>query len=432
MVGPGDPGAADLDLALAYPVPRQHLVVLADKPHLHSVDDPARAHPPVQVLGCPLGHSGGRQRQPPHRAHLRHAPALDDAQAVAVLESLQHYPGRGGAARVAKPQRGQVDLVRLPVVQDRVPDGRHARGDGRPLGGDKRGQVVGLQEWRRHVQRRAGKERRVRQAPRVGVEHRHDRHRPVRLGDAERRRYRRHRMQVGGPVRVDHALRVPGRAAGVAHQRRGPLVQLRPVEVRAFGGQQLVVPQYAVAERRRVAGTVDDERLDSSQLVANRRQQRDQRVVHDDDPVPGVIDDPGHLRAGQPDVERVQHRAHGGHPEVRLEVLLVVPAEGPDRVAGSDAQPRQRARQPSRVGRHLLVRRASGARTGPRHALAAAVYGGAVAHDRAYRERVVLHGATDHRVPSPTQFRPCLLGGTVGRIAARVNCPARWRYPGAT
>ena len=41
----------------------------------------------------------------------------------------------------------------------------------------------------------------------------------------------------------------------------------------------------------------------------------------------------------------MQHRAHAGNGEVRLQVLGVVPAEGGDPVAGLDAQAPQRGRQ---------------------------------------------------------------------------------------
>src|SRR5262249_26023986 len=174
------------------------------------------------------------------------------------------------------------------------------------------------------------------------------------------------------------------------------IVQLGPGVVRLLRGQQLVIAQHRDScclvkgtERGRVAGAVDDERLDRGQLAGDPGQQRDQGVVHDDDPVPGVVDDLGHLGAGQPDVERVQYRTHAGHPEVGLEVLLVVPAERPDRVVRPDPEPGQRP---------LGVAGPAGAGPGPRHALAAWVHPGTVLHDRADRELVVLHRATDHQV----------------------------------
>src|SRR6185312_5413718 len=96
-------------------------------------------------------------------------------------------------------------------------------------------------------------------------------------------------------------------------------------------------------------------------------------------------------------VEGVQYRTHAGHPEVGLEVLLVVPAKRPDRVVRPDPEPGQRPGQPRRVLRHLGVAGPAGAGPGPRYALAARVHPGAVPHDRADRELVVLHRAANHR-----------------------------------
>src|SRR5439155_4837333 len=114
-----------------------------------------------------------------------------------------------------------------------------------------------------------------------------------------------------------------------------------------------------------------------------------------------------------PDVERVQDGTHAGHSEVGLEMLLVVPAERPDRIVRPDPEPVQRPGQPRRVLRHLGVTGPAGAGPGPRHALTARVHPGSVPHDRGNRERVVLHGAADHR-RSSSSLQPYLLGGTVG------------------
>ena len=47
----------------------------------------------------------------------------------------------------------------------------------------------------------------------------------------------------------------------------------------------------------------------------------------------------------QPEVERVEDVAGAGDPEIGLEVLVVVPAEGGDAVARLEAEPLQRHRE---------------------------------------------------------------------------------------
>ena len=242
----------------------------------------------------------------------------------------------------------------------------------------------------------------------------------------QRRGHDRHRVQVGGPVRVHHALRVPGGAAGVAHQRRGPLVQLRPVVPGVLRAASRSAYRSTGTGRRAPTASPGPLTMNASTVgswSAILRQQRDQGVVHDDDPVPGVVDDLGHLGAGQPDVQRVQHRAHRGHPEVGLQVLLVVPAERGHRVARPDPQPGQGPGQPPRVLRHGRVRGPAGARSGPGHALAAAVHAGAVPHDRADGEREVLHGAADHLVSSSCELHPIQTYVTAARRAHARSAP---------
>ena len=59
------------------------------------------------------------------------------------------------------------------------------------------------------------------------------------------------------------------------------LVELGVVEARLLGGEQRVVVER-LAERRRVAGALDDDVLDRRQLIADLGEQRDDRGVDDD------------------------------------------------------------------------------------------------------------------------------------------------------
>ena len=180
----------------------------------------------------------------------------------------------------------------------------------------------------------------LRDAPGVGVEHRHDRHRDV--ADAQPEGVGRddaHGVQERRAVRVDDALRVPGGAARVAH--RGGQVLVRDVEVDRLGvGQQrLVVEDPGVVGDLGVAAVVHDhDVLDRLHRVDQRPQQRQHGAVDEDDLVLGVVGDVGQLLGEQPHVERVQHPAGAGRGEVQLQVALAVPAERADPAVGADAR----------------------------------------------------------------------------------------------
>ena len=146
------------------------------------------------------------------------------------------------------------------------------------------------------------------------------------------------------------------------------------------------------------------------ELVPDAGQQRNERGVDDDAAVLGVVDDVGQLLGREPDVEGVQHRAHGGNGEVRLEVALVVPAERADAVPRLDAQPGQ-------GGGELLGPVATSVKValrlptfldGDRRAVAVDLL--AVAEDVSDQERGVLHGALHAPsmtgAPSPCPGRP--------------------------
>ena len=239
-------------------------------------------------------------------------------------------------------------LVLVEVGEHVVPDRRHRPGHGGPGLAHEPAQRLGLQPAVRHHQRGAGHHRGVGQPPRVRVEHRHDRQHPVGPGQpADDAEPDRHRVQVRRPVAVDHALRVARGAGGVAHRRGVALVEIGPVEGVVRGGQQLVVQVHLLAgdpQRvevgRRGLGARHQHVLDGLEGGQLLGEEADQGVVDDDDLVLGVVGDVGQLLGEQPDVQRVQHRAHRGDGEVGLEVLGVVPLEGADPLVAGDAQRR--------------------------------------------------------------------------------------------
>ena len=120
---------------------------------------------------------------------------------------------------------------------------------------------------------------------------------------------------------------------------------------------------------------------------------------------------PGELLGEEPEVQRVEHRAHAGNREVRLEVLLGVPEEGADPVAGLDPEPGQRRGEPIDPLGHVGERGAPAPVRRRRHHLASPVDLTAVLEEMRDGERKVLHRAqhltTPHAVPGgPPRHRP--------------------------
>jgi hypothetical protein len=139
---------------------------------------------------------------------------------------------------------------------------------------------------------------------------------------------------------VRDALGVAGRPGGVTQRGGVVLVQSRPVELIGLAGEQVVPAVHGnpVAERLRISVADHHDVPDRRQLVEHAGEQRDQRAVHDDDPVLGVVGDVRQLLGEQPQVQCVQHRAHAGHGQVGDQVLGVVPHQGGDPLVAGDPE----------------------------------------------------------------------------------------------
>ena len=173
---------------------------------------------------------------------------------------------------------------------------------------------------------------RPREAPPVAMEHRQ---RP----EVDRARGQpgvhdlRERVQGRAAVREHDALRAAGGAARVVDADRVVLA-LEPVLGLAVAGR---------LEKRLVvaAGPADEDALDSGVLAEVA-----QRLVDDEEPRAGVVEDVRDLLGHQPRVDRDEHGAGSRHAEVRLEQLVNVRGEERDAVAVRDPALLERDREP--------------------------------------------------------------------------------------
>ena len=125
-------------------------------------------------------------------------------------------------------QVAEVGAGALDMLDHAQPDGRHAGRMGDLLVAEQVAHLLRAVIGRQH-QLAAGHRRRPRQAPGVGVEHRHDRqrHRARRQVEAVGRDLGQG-VEHGRAMLVEHALGIAGRAAGVAQAARVALVALDP------------------------------------------------------------------------------------------------------------------------------------------------------------------------------------------------------------
>ncbi len=212
-------------------------------------------------------------------------------------------------------------------------------------------------------------------------------------------------------MRVDDALRVAGRAARVAHGGGSALVDLGVLEAGRIGSREelLVAQDLDVGgggrELARVAVAHHDVALDGRELARDLGEQWDEVVVDEDEAVGGVVGDVRELLREQAEVERVEHRADGRHPEVGLEVLLGVPRERADAVPRLDAEAEQRHGKPVGALGDLGERGTPTRLTLEGHHLARAVDSATVPEHHADGQREVLHGRLQHRAVLPVAKR---------------------------
>ncbi len=173
VVAPGDPGPADLELADRLPVRGQFDAVVVDDAKIHARDRPALGDPEAHhLLLVEAGRRPGDRRQ---RRGLCHPPGMQDPDAELLVEGLHQRARHRRSAAQHQTQRGQVGSGVVPqVVQDVVPDGGNGSRHGRAFLIDGPDRRLGLQEGPGQQQIGTTHQSGVRQAPGVGVKHRHD------------------------------------------------------------------------------------------------------------------------------------------------------------------------------------------------------------------------------------------------------------------
>ena len=139
-------------------------------------------------------------------------------------------------------------------------------------------------------------------------------------------------------MRIKHALRVPGRAGGVAEPGRGPLVELLPGEIVVDLANPVFVGDGVLEFGRRHVSAVrqNDVALNRRQPVGEPLHQRHEGQVEEHDPVFGVVHDPGDLLGEEPRIDGVIDPAGADDAVPGFEMAIAVPGQRRDAIAELD------------------------------------------------------------------------------------------------
>jgi hypothetical protein len=195
-------------------------------------------------------------------------------------------------------------------------------------------------------------------APSVAVEHR-ERPEVNRVGPVLGVDHLAQAVQVGAPVRVHHALGLPGGPGRVVDRDRGELVLYRPVERRVRSALEQVLVAGAIGRVRnvRLGGGVGDgdDLTDRFELVEHRGDGRAQLRIHHQQLGPGVLADVAHLLTRQARVDGHEHRSRQRDCEVRDQQLGDVRAQVRHAIAGLDPRRLERPREADGFAGELAI-----------------------------------------------------------------------------
>ena len=247
------------------------------------------------------------------RAHLRHAPGVQDRHAKFILEGMDHG---GWACRTTNHRAvegAEPETTCLDVVQQHLPDRGHTCGKGHPFRFDQLIHRLAIQGRPRKHQLAAGERCRIGNAPGIDVKHGHHRQHGI------ARRQVHHigqrcgiGVQRGRAVAVERRLGVAGGPAGVAHAGCRVFVKHGPGVVGGCAANPCLVAHQTRDSRvgwQLVGIAQRHPFFHRGAACVHRLHQRQEGDVKAHHLVFGMVDDPGDLIRMQSRVDGVQHTA---------------------------------------------------------------------------------------------------------------------------
>jgi hypothetical protein len=167
---------------------------------------------------------------------------VPDLDAELVLEGLDHCARASRAADDDPLQRAGPSAGGAQIANQANPQRRHAERNRHGFCLDQLGKCCAVQARAGEQQPRSSQRRRIGDAPGIGVKHRCGRQHAVcfrKPGDIGQGNSKG--VQDLRTMTVEHALGIARRSRRVAKRGGGVLVEVRPVELTFFRGQQLFV-----------------------------------------------------------------------------------------------------------------------------------------------------------------------------------------------
>jgi hypothetical protein len=276
-------------------------------------------------------------------------------------------PVRGRGRILVVDDETMVRDVAVEMLQHTEPDSRRSRAERHALACDELEQADRIEIAFGQHELCADHYRRVRQAPGVDVEHGDDRQDHVALTNADEvSDHPRQPLKNNGTMGVEHSFRHARGPGRVAHGGGIALVDVLVYEafrIRAcdqgleIDGPIRPVFSTGCPERGSRAGAPaahHHDAIDGDARLALRKYGK-QAMVHEDEPILGVVDDVGQLVGMQARIQGVQHCTNRGNRKIRFEMLMVIPRERGYPVAADDAKLFQTSRQPLGAVDHVRV-----------------------------------------------------------------------------
>ncbi len=341
VIGTGDRRATDLEPAEGLAVPRTLDILVVGDLHLDAKGRMALLHLDIVArLAFELVIFRLEAAERADRAHLGHAPGMNDIDIVIFLEGLDHRARGGRTADHDRAEIGQLAALFFHMLQQAEPHGRHGGRDRYALVGQKAIDRLAVHARPGHDERRADHRGGERNAPAIGVEERHHGHQAISRGKLHRIRLDAdHRMEHIRAVRIDDALRVARRAGRVAHAGCRALVEIFPEVVIVDFGQPLLVGHDIGQARLRHMRRIGQD----NHLFERRHQRRDlldnghEGNIDEEEAVFRIVHDPGDLLREKPRVQRVIDCAATHDAVPGFQMPPGVPGQRSDAVADLDS-----------------------------------------------------------------------------------------------
>src|SRR5215469_5192884 len=139
-------------------------------------------------------------------------------------------------------------------------------------------------------------------------------------------------------MRINNALRKPGRARGKAHRRSVVFANRGVAKIVARTGEQFFVIQKTFRQGTAIATVGNNDDALEGRAVTEFLKRRQQAIVDEKEAVASMFDDAGNFMRVKTEVQRVQNAARAGNSKERLQVARMIPHHRSHAIAGLESE----------------------------------------------------------------------------------------------